>query len=503
MRYSESRISKEWRQREHAHHDLLGVRQAESSDLEPSWRNVLHIQNAEWLRDHRIEDKIVFPCAGYLAMAGEAVRQLTAVEEAFSLRHVTISAALVLTEGQPIEFITSLRPMRLMDSLNSQWWEFSIVSHNSHGVWAKHCSGEVTAQPDEAGHQQCQPVASLERTLDKARYYDFMRKAGNHYGPAFQVMHDIRAGTRRNLATARVANNRQGDKAAYHLHPTIVDAALQLFSMGALNGYTHVNKYSKVVPTKIAAVTIRRFHNDGEIDLEVAATIDSRGDLRGSGRCLNASQRQILSLEGAVLSAIDERSEGDAGSGTQVPPTARYTWGPHIDLLDTGRLIRPSIDLVLYTPTLDRLHALCVAYSKRLFAGSSNTVSSKQPHLHRFRSWIEQQDFAAAKLDTISLDDTALLHQIDQLVDKLSDTPAADSAIASKSTSLFPHLLVCFLFVLGHPPKERLLMRGLGVMKSAQGRHQLGRHHVWVQRCSGDLAGRRDAQQALHLHRPL
>ncbi len=49
------------------------------------WRNVLHLDGAGWLRDHRVIDDVVFPFAGYAAMVGEAVRQISGIQEAFSL----------------------------------------------------------------------------------------------------------------------------------------------------------------------------------------------------------------------------------------------------------------------------------------------------------------------------------------------------------------------------------------------------------------------------------
>lgn len=47
----ESRLSKEFRHRKFAHHDLLGVKILESTGLEPAWRNMLHIShNTAWHR---------------------------------------------------------------------------------------------------------------------------------------------------------------------------------------------------------------------------------------------------------------------------------------------------------------------------------------------------------------------------------------------------------------------------------------------------------------------
>lgn len=44
----ESRASREWRLGGHAYHDLLGRRLPESTDMEPIWRNLLHLENVPW-----------------------------------------------------------------------------------------------------------------------------------------------------------------------------------------------------------------------------------------------------------------------------------------------------------------------------------------------------------------------------------------------------------------------------------------------------------------------
>ena len=75
--WHESRLTREWRYRKFPHHELLGARVVESSDLEPSWRNLLRLEEVPWICDHVVQGQIVFPAAGYVAMAGEAVQQLS------------------------------------------------------------------------------------------------------------------------------------------------------------------------------------------------------------------------------------------------------------------------------------------------------------------------------------------------------------------------------------------------------------------------------------------
>ena len=140
----ETRLSKEWRHRKYPYYDLVGVKLPESTDLEPVFRNLFHLPNAPWIRDHKIGENIVFPFAGYIALAGEAIRQMTDIEDGFSVRNIIVNTALVLTEEKPTEILSSFRPHRLTNSLNSAWWEFTITSYNGY-AWTKYCVGEASA----------------------------------------------------------------------------------------------------------------------------------------------------------------------------------------------------------------------------------------------------------------------------------------------------------------------------------------------------------------------
>ena len=141
--WNESRATREWRKRRFQKHELLGSRILEGNEVEPMWRNILRLEDAPWLRDHRIVDDIVFPAAGYICMAGAAVQQLTGTGD-FTLRQILIKTALVLQESTSIEMMTSLRPVRVTTALDSSWYEFAISSFNGTS-WTKNCIGQVRA----------------------------------------------------------------------------------------------------------------------------------------------------------------------------------------------------------------------------------------------------------------------------------------------------------------------------------------------------------------------
>ena len=199
----ESRLSKDWRFREHGYHGLLGLRVGQSTTFEPSWRNVLTLEDEPWLYDHKIRGDVIFPFAGYAAMAGECIRQVSGVAEGYSLRHVVVHSALVLTDSKPVEMITAFRPHRLTDSIDSEWFDFSISS-NSGSTWMKNCEGQV--KPRQADLSQCEKFHDYPRKVDPASWYSAMRKIGFNYGPEFSGLKKITSSTTENLSVGDIGN---------------------------------------------------------------------------------------------------------------------------------------------------------------------------------------------------------------------------------------------------------------------------------------------------------
>ncbi|WZH49456.1 Polyketide synthase [Fusarium acuminatum] len=412
----ESRLSKEWRLREYKYHDLLGVRVPESLDFDILFRNLFHLDNAPWIRDHKVGDDIVFPFAGYAGMIGEAVRQVTHVDEAFKLRNVVVSTALVLNEGKPVEITTTLRRKRLTNSLDSEWWEFTIASYNG-TLWTKHCSGEARSFSEGLGDADAQ--APFLRKVDSRRCYESMARSGLNFGPEFQRLDHIRADTLDQKAASRVTG-KPGDDVDYHLHPTIIDASLQLLSVAASKGFANPSDKT-MVPTQIEEMCIYRPATVGDVDVGATASYTASGSIAGSGQGVDAQGQLVLRSTGIKLSIV----EGQSGD-KPVEPTAHAEWAPHIDFLDANTLIKSSIDRSHHMPDLTTLSHLCMVHSKRVIAKLDTTI----PHMHKYRSWID----ARIEIDDLksldALDDAELEQKIDELAEKLKQTSAVDAAVA-------------------------------------------------------------------------
>ncbi|KAJ6114967.1 Acyl transferase/acyl hydrolase/lysophospholipase [Penicillium sp. IBT 16267x] len=407
--WHESRLSKHWRHRPggHKHHNLLGVRVVESLEFEVLFRNIFHLEHAAWIRDHKIGDDIIFPLAAYAGMVGEAVRQITGVTEAFKMRKVVVSTALALKESsQPVELMTIMRRHRLTDSLDSDWWEFTIASHSG-TVSIKHCVGE--ARPHSGNAYQEIDIAPLMRRVDTRRCYRSMARSGLNFGPAVQRLSDIRSDTLTQKATSEVIS-KATDAEGYHLHPTIIDALLQLLPIAASRGYADPTT-KMMVPTNIEELCIYRCHED--VQVRASASYTPNGSIIGDGQCVS-NGKLVLRGSGIRLSVLDDQS------GKADETTARAEWGPHIDFMNVNTLILPSIDRSAHVRALKELCHMCMVHTSRVIAGLDTPMS----HMRKYRSWIDQQ-LQLCDFEYHGLDNPALEERVKCIVHDLSQTIAA------------------------------------------------------------------------------
>ncbi|KAK7993868.1 NADPH:adrenodoxin oxidoreductase [Apiospora arundinis] len=274
--WAEPRASAEQRSLAYPRHDLLGSRVSGLSSGNRAWRNVLRVRDVPWLRDHSLGGSSIFPAAGYLSMAIEAVRQVHEKEEktgeglerkfrGVTLRDINIKTTLNIpdSEEEGVETLLTLCPAEA-----AGWYTFTIESCSGQDEWKSHCSGRVhadtgaTASTDVLSARQGRiPVVekALTQCVPGHRWYSAFERVGFHYGPAFQQLQQ--AGTERGThqaagaVTVRETSGLiQGESRAL-LHPATVDACLHLVIISV-----HAGKHREmpwgVVPTRIEEVTI-------------------------------------------------------------------------------------------------------------------------------------------------------------------------------------------------------------------------------------------------------
>ena len=420
----ESRLSKEWRLRKFPHHDILGSRVLESTDFDPSWRNMLSLDSVRWIQDHEVAGNILFPGVGYICMAAEAIRQLTEATD-WTVRRVTFNAAMVLHQGQATEVITHLRPARLTTTLDSVWWDFTVSSLNGSN-WIKHSFGQI-----RAGSEYDTPapeIKALSRNVSSNTWYRVLRKFGFDYGPSFLGMSDMSADPTDEVAVATISQDLKEGESYYSLHPATLDCTIQLFSAAAYHGLPRLYQHLSI-PSYIGELYVKP--PKGKITMQ--ALIHTTPEGTKSDDLIGVSEGEtVITMKGLRLSRI---GDSDDVSGEDPHAAVELEFKNDVNFLDASQLIRPLKDRTDVHRLLDEFSLACMIETCTSLQGAEST----QPYLRKFHTWLENQLEEAASGGYPNVSDSATLHAmgsskrmelIEALYKQCKETEAAATATA-------------------------------------------------------------------------
>ena len=382
----ESRLTRKWRFRDHPHHELLGDRVVESSDWEPSWRNILRLQDVPWIGDHILQGNIVFPATGYIAMVGEAVRQLDMSQEGYSIRDLVIKTPLLLKDSDEVEILTTLKQMRISDMDDSKWYTFSIMSHDStDDSWMKHCYGVVRAGVDHAPKfRQIKPYA---RPVDVDRCYRMFERFGFSYGNIFRGLRSVSIHPTEPRASGTVADMGDGPS-RYVLHPGTMDSHLQMFHI--LTAKDQNNSMGTIIPAAMREIIVRG--SAPQFNFEGGGTKTSSGQSLGDivGTAGNQILFSVSGLVGFPLS-ITQGFEATQQLFSQI------RWMPDIDMVAPNSLLRGDQD-VKQDKLWQDANRLCELYIMEIYERIKEVTAVKD-HLRRWQQWITTEAIRISQQD--------------------------------------------------------------------------------------------------------
>ncbi|KAL2751982.1 hypothetical protein ACRALDRAFT_1045166, partial [Sodiomyces alcalophilus JCM 7366] len=404
--WTESRISREWRFREHPPHELLGSRILEMAANEPTWRKSLALEDVSWLSGHQVNGQVVFPAAGYIAMVGEALEQLLhgattdeSREATYSIKNVRIASARVLEMDKTVELITSLKPIMLDATEATAWYQFTISSFDG-TRWARNCFGEARASKDKSSAPPSQAAprdAPFPRDVDAKSWYNGLRRIGFNYTGLFEGMRGISAATTTTEAKAAVEPSRPSKSrlSRYVLHPATIDQCFQLFTVAAFRGMNR-NMGQLSVPTFIEEMVLSPCPTT-EQALDVTAHVGNmleRGSFTGNlvAQVAGSGRQQpatiCISLKGFKTSALTNSGGDDGQDEEEVPMITQLEWRPHSDFADLGSLFRRRASRVDEWPLLEELILLCmIDHGENITTRGEETAE----HLVKFSAWMRLQ----------------------------------------------------------------------------------------------------------------
>ncbi len=268
--WNEGRQSHELRNRKYGHHDLLGLQMLGGSGIVTTWRNMLKVKDVPWLESHKLGEDIVFPAAGFVAMAIEGICQVMDFEKEqrprISLRNFNVIKALPMPlddEHVGAEIFTTLRPLRISGTtLSNSWHDFEVSTYDD-SKFTIHATGIVSAC---LRADKFPPKLSLQgvdlHELAVRNWYDKFAAVGLNFGSHFQTMKKVETDSKRRVMKARASVGWNGsganlgptivpteDNDVYMMHPVLIDSMLQTALVASSAG--HIANLACMVPTAI------------------------------------------------------------------------------------------------------------------------------------------------------------------------------------------------------------------------------------------------------------
>ncbi|PBP25423.1 putative polyketide protein [Diplocarpon rosae] len=345
--WAEPRASAEQRARVYPRHDLLGSRISGLSTQTKVWRNILRHRDVPWLKDHNLGGTSIFPAAGHLSLAIEALRQSHETEgqpfEGVTIRDVDIKTALVVPENDDgVETIFSLQS----PSNDSGWHTFSVESLTDN-IWTLHCAGKILAayKPIPSRGTPVVEIA-LTQTLPGRKWYNAFDRVGFYYGPTFQQLESARTNCNLNQATGNVkvleSSGVIDGESRYLVHPSTVDACLQLIIV-SIHAGKHKEMPWGVVPTRIEEISLFPARDDVSTIGHAVAWTDELEQRRFNThvRLTGSNGRVLVDVKNLTCVTYDAAlPAGATTSGTGPEPFSTVSWKQDFSALNTSDLER-------------------------------------------------------------------------------------------------------------------------------------------------------------------
>lgn len=356
----EPRISRNLRTQSQVYSEFLGAPVADLNPLEPCWRNMLRVSTMPWIADHVINGEVLFPAAGMIVMAVEAMAQIAQGRDrailAFEIRDMRVLAALTLPADDDslcVETQLRLRLTRDPGDKASAVAGFTLFSISSDDVFTEVCHGSIRAEFATPSTTSMPPVhrgehlrrrisdaaTSYGSQLEKPAIFHKLWANGYHFGSTFQgIDWTRRDGKGRSISMVGLQEPTplHGSPAPTIIHPAALDRVLHTTLPPIVR--TDDGSTGTWIPTFVRRIRLpgARIQEDAVLVLSAAAHMNKRLCI-ASAEALG-DQGSFLDLQGielTMVSADEIAAEEDLPQKHPKRLCFDMLYEPDVDLLDS------------------------------------------------------------------------------------------------------------------------------------------------------------------------
>ncbi|KAI1260128.1 putative polyketide synthase [Xylariaceae sp. FL1019] len=424
--WDEPRVSKRMRLASEPHNEFIGLSVSDWNPHEPRWRNRLCTSSMPWLEDHMIGEKIVFPAAGMIVMAMEAIAQIHSDQtiNSFEIRDLRINSNLVIPRDDTgIEVEISLKPNTDVTSKQASWTSFSLYEAGDN--FTEICRGSIkpefahniSSQSDQSRSRQATWVRDLMRSMTstpKSEYsneelYGIFRANGYTYGASFQNVQSAKKG-RSGQALGLVSQSPTANSTSrVPIHPCLLDSVFQLV---VLAGHLDRNGPPATwVPTYVRSLWVSSsgFQEKSEgSSSQVLACVESRSARLSANslRVLDGDGNHLIMIgEGLETALVTDALQVNDDKQQQTIRKLGYEMIYKPDLLSmsshaTAQFLKEqaAIHTRDTAPSYGILKIfIIVSMAKMMQKVSMSMITHHRPHLQSQLTWIASQISSARK----------------------------------------------------------------------------------------------------------
>ena len=487
--WHESRLTQNHLFKAMPRHDLLGLLADDINDSDVEWRNVLRLSEVPWVEQHRVQSSCVFPFAGYVGMAMEAMRQRALGRnlsyDSFILRDIAVDRPMTIESTTNVEIRTTLRPHTQADSTSTGIWEeLRVHSWTKANGWLEHCrclisvkqtnkenpvNGARRLQDDRCWIESEKSLISQSccTEIDLTAMYSDLDAVGFTFGKTYREMKHCEASPGHAIAQVSAPNTAElmpvESESEYHLHPITFDIITQVLWPCIGAGRTGLN--SLYLPTFIKELEVaKQLPDTSKVPFEVFGRSPALGTKVEALSCSyfvmhpDAGDFPCLRAEGHTLTPVQDESslpaDDDPGGLCY-----RLLWEPSspLDLKKTVETTRNSSS-----------HINGSAHTNSSPHINGSPLTNGSPHINGSPHTNGLMPSVPQDVAIVTLDGSRLSKIVDtyKLSDALADSTGKLPLLKPLHGTSFEGMIVIILIELDRPCLSNLQIDTLGVIKS-------------------------------------